>query len=907
MVRGKGVGKLPFVILAVAIIAIALMFTAFSDMFLTTLGETFNYYSEQKLFGMTLVPDVNILCIIQSETDIIDINNNRFRLTQKAPTIIDTFINFQVTGLTSTSSEIKHLDPKAEIKCDPQFEDVDSINLVGGWVNTKHEVQDQNGNFKTISSVTKSIPDFPRTIKGRLVQIPTDTVTAQEIENTANLMGVLSKNVQVKTTISTNVEILNSATGGKLNTGEQVITSAGYVKIIVDQPPPTTSQGRLVDITSINPTGGYCFLGTTTIGCGSTSQQQIDFTGGTMEMDVKGVLDNWTTSEGLPFLRIFDPRGQKVGSDVVMTSTPRDLGNGQHEFKRVNFDIARTITENNIQSNKGTWIIEMHSNGDVRKSLTGQTVIDRKTFILQDLSPLVPDEEEQQPNCSGGQIIEDGMCKDPKNTEPPSTEQCPTTAELDTYSKSLTVEQLALGVIAFEDLTPLNACQQKQLDSLNKEGERRGLDLTIPETPEGITGTTAQIRYVANYEPTGAESNEGCQDIKIVPPKGVEIQTFQLVGLGGTKCDGFRFGNIELRPVLNFGDNLKNIQIDKSSFDIPHKLFMSVNNPFPTNPTFDCNIQSANIPSTCVVSNHVFEDDPSVSFTNDEVTPLFEPTDRETSGEYQLSFVEIDAGSLENKLRNAGIVLKDGDTYSYMLFIAGTFDLTVNGQPVKGVLPPLTFSQQFSYQEYGGIICDNETEFFDSTAKECKPLQLDTCTPPSVRNPQTQLCEIINDDGSRTTCPEIPECKGNENIVVLDEKDACDNNLLECQPIEGEPIPRTPDGELPILIPPTNDKCPSMYSLNALGNCQLIGSGTTCEGDGCEPKGTTSGSGLCDLDSDFNFGQCFASLFAPEGEGKGFQISGITQTAIIIVVLVMILVIVIAVIVRKYRGGINPF
>ena len=899
MVKGKGIGKLPLVFLGIAVIAIVLLFTVFSSSFLTTLGETFNYYAEQKIFGMTLVPNVNILCTIQSETDIIDVNNNRFRLTQKAPTIIDTFTNFQVTGLTTTSSEIQHLDPKAEVKCDPQVVDV-SINLVGGWVNTRHEVQDQNGNFKTISSVTKSIPDIARSVKGRLVEIPTDIVTAQEIENTANIMGVLSKNVQVKTTISTNLEITTSATGTRLNTGGQVISSAGYVKIIVDQPPPTTSQGRLVDITSIDPTGGYCFLGTTSIGCGSTSQEQIDFTGGTMEMTVKGVLDNWTTAEGLPFLRVFDPRGQKVGTDIVMTSTPVNLGNGQHEFKRINFDIARVINENNIATNKGTWIIEMHSNNDVRKSLTGQTVIDRKTFILQDLSPLVP---EEQPNCSAGQIIEDGKCVTPTNTQPPSTEQCPTSAELDEVSKTLTDDELILGIQFFNTKTSLNSCEQSQFNSYQNEATRRGL--VIPETQVGVTGTTAQIRYVANYEPTGAESNEGCQDIKTVPPQGVEIQTFQLVGFGGTTCDNFRFGNIELRPIINFGDNLKNIQINKASFNIPHKLFMSVNNPYPTNPTFDCNIQSANIPATCTVSNHDFTNDPVVDFTADEVVAILEPTDRETSGEFQLSLVEIDANSLENKLRNAGILLKDGDNYSYMLFITGTFDLTVNGQPVKGVLPPLTFSQQFTYQEYGGIICNNETEFFDSVAKECKPLQRETCTPPSVRNPVTQLCEIIDDDGGRTVCPAIPVCSSNENLVVLDELDACKNNLLECQPIEGEPIPKTTGGELPILIPPVNNSCPSMYSLNALGNCQLIGSGTTCVGEGCQPKATTTGSGLCELDSDFNLGQCFASLFAPEGEGQGFQITGTTITAITVVVLVMILIIVIAVIIRRRRGGIR--
>ena len=169
--NGIGIGKVGIIAIALIVIASFGVIVMTQQGLLTSLQSDIGFFAEKINIPMTLVKNVNILCTVDPNIEIIDINNVKFPFSNAQPSVIDLFTNFQVTGLTTTSSEIKSLNPRVDVKCDPQTVDV-SINLAGGWTNTKWEVEDQNGIYHTISQITQSIPTVVRSIKSTTVQIP---------------------------------------------------------------------------------------------------------------------------------------------------------------------------------------------------------------------------------------------------------------------------------------------------------------------------------------------------------------------------------------------------------------------------------------------------------------------------------------------------------------------------------------------------------------------------------------------------------------------------------------------------------------------------------------------------------------------------------------------------------------
>jgi len=886
MARKKsGIGKFGLIGIIVVVISIVGLILTTQQSFISSAQENFGFFVERITIPMTLVKNVNILCVVDPNIEILDVNNVKFPFSNAQPSIIDLFTNFQVTGLVTTSSTIKELIPTVSVKCDPQVVDV-SINLAGGWTNTKWEVEDQNGVYKTISQITQSIPSTVRSIKSTTVNIPSDPVTASEIEKIANLQGILSKNVKVRMTFSTNLVVLTSATGTLQNTGGVSSASSGYVKIIVSQPPPTSSQGKLVDITAVNPSAGFCFDGGASTSCATSTTKEVP-NGGTMTLTVTGKLDQWTTTEGLPFIRIYGSDGRQVGTDIIMTTQGATDSTGT-TFQRINFDIAKIISTTSIATSKGTWNIEMHSNSDIRKSSTGTAIVDRYPFTLKDVTQVTA------PICTGGQIVDTttNKCVTP-SPEPPSEPTCDADTVYQAEADKLTDDVLKLTITTLEGITSRTTCQQKQLDIYKAEATSRGLDTGVT-TGAGITEAKVFANVIGQFAPSGASPNP-CQDIRQVPEIGLSLPTaFQLTGTGG-KCSGYRWVETEIRPVIDFGSVVKDVSI--SSVVMDHDLFISKNSPFPEKVEFDCIGGSATplTPKTCVIKNYdATKLVPIAGLKFDQVTKINQFTDQATSGQYQLSLVKFTEGDIVDQIRIAGQTLQVNDIYSYMLVANGVFTGTYQGKNIVGIVAPLAITQDFTFTE--GVLGCNANESYDQASNICKPIQKRTCVAPTVYDEATDSC--VGGTDPPVECSEIPECIIGETLENTGRKDACTFDIYECKPVEVGINSPLPEDQPKILSPNQSGGCISGYVLNTLKQCQLIGSSIDDP-----PEGTSTGGGFCDAET-YDFGKCFASLFKPKGdETGGFQITGATLLGIIIFVVVIIILVIVAVVIRRRRGG----
>ncbi len=439
------------------------------------------------------------------------------------------------------------------------------------------------------------------------------------------------------------------------------------------------------------------------------------------------------------------------------------------------------------------------------------------------------------------------------------------------------------------------------------------LDDDMMEVDQTTGDVVAKIKYLEKYVASSSDTNRSCTNEGEVPEGGIALPTFQLIGQGDI-CKDQQFSEVELTPTLDFGssETLATIVIDKSSVRLDHKLFMSINNPFPDNPTFACSNAEGAKPN-CSVSNYAPANDPNVSLTVNEITAILNPVDAQTSGEYQLSKIVLTSGNLEQKLRSAGVLPKQDDIYSYMLQVSGIFSATVNGVSTTVIVPTMVITQDFKFNELESG-CNLEVSFIDENG-QCMPTPRE-CTPPQELNPATNSCETPPDEGcpagthlegtecvinpSPKQCEPIPTCGDGETHDVTGQQDACGFEILQCVLIEDVDGGDDIDGK-PVLLPPTSTGgCLSQYFLNAFGNCQLIGSGSNNNNE--DPDGDADNEGQ-------SFAQFLAGLFSGDSDADtpSFTLSGATGQAVMVVVLLAIIIIIIAIIVRRRRGQGIPF
>jgi hypothetical protein len=459
-----------------------------------------------------------------------------------------------------------------------------------------------------------------------------------------------------------------------------------------------------------------------------------------------------------------------------------------------------------------------------------------------------------------------------------------------------------------------------------------------PTTTSGVIG---KIEYVARFSSTSDTTNRDCTDSGSIPTSGVGVQTFQLISGQGT-CGGNQFADVEIRPIIDFGTVTANV--DKGSVLLDKKLWVSVNNPFPASPTFDerCTVGLTGFPTNCIVNNHDFTlNTKEVFFNIAEFTDVRTFRNAQTNtGIYDIALLTMDGAGLEKKITNAGLPLKDGDEYSFMVQTITLFDATVGGSAVKGVIPPIVYHHTFNYKEIGAE-CDLTISFIDNeegspTFGTCKPRAPNECPNGEERDPVSNTClpiksptdpcplatQVESPVGSGTCitpqptqCEPVPVCSATEKLDTTGVNDDCGFAILTCIPKVTTPVDGCMNGLVrdtttgQCVIPPPNIKppnenggCDPLYILNAFGNCQLIGSGG--EGDGGSGGGGSGEVNFCALDQFFtNPSRCFAQVFNPDGDQEGLMISGATQTAVVVAGLVVVLLIVVAVIVRLRRRG----
>ena len=545
-----------------------------------------------------------------------------------------------------------------------------------------------------------------------------------------------------------------------------------------------------------------------------------------------------------------------------------------------------------------------------------------------------------QPSCS--KIVTPTPTPTPT---PTTTTTCPTDATILSQSKTKTDSQLLQEVTVLkgkldQGLT-LSPCENSTYNYDSQELKTRNVSTTpTPTTPlTGLGGSKAKIEYISHFASTDTTTNRPCQVLGDIPKEGVEITPFQLISSSGT-CGGNQFTDFELRPVMDFGSN--KVTVDKTSFKLDVKMWISLNNNFPATPTFDvtaCEITTNTPPTDCKITDFDFtKDTKSILFAQGEVSQVTSFRSS-TPTIYDIIYIKQDAGQLEQKLKSAGFTPKDGDNYSVLIQVLGTFKGTKDGTAFNGKIPATAYTQSFSYKAIESS-CDLTVSFEqptttvlpngqEQTTVQCVARDTNTCpTAGEIFDPVSKTCsakpdpscngiQIKNDAGVCVDPPEpkicvgadLPTCQSDEKYSETGRFDICGFAILECIPKATEEMgcpanqiknPQTLicEPEKPVTVEKTpSGGCPPEYELNEFGVCQLIGSGT----HGKEPpNGGQITNDYCKSDANFDFGKCFTQVF---GGSNKLQATGITSDILIVVVLIAVLLIVVAIVIRIRRGS----
>ncbi len=857
------------------------LFGGVTDVFPTTTNNE-DFWSIPASFYFAITPKDGIHCWIASTITQGNIDNTREVLASNKGLGVQLF---EITGgITTSAKEVKFVKYSPVMSCQDQSGQGRDIRLVGGTIRIESFVKDKTtGIEKRVDTKFATIPALNRNLNvatgGGNVQLPTLISQASTIESFISVPDTVASRfigITFKTSSYAQLNVVGSFTP----VADLTTAIGGTLKFInpdFGSSLPPTEKGTQVTMTSINPITHHYISDSGEVPAGITSSKSIVTLNDEMRVTFKGTQDNWTGAEGLPTITVKDPRGIIRGSGIPMT-TINTLSGGLTEFSRINVPLPFQITDNNIDFVKGTWTAEMHQ--------AGRTQIGVKTFALLDSRPEVIDPE---PTCNTDEVLVEGKCV-------PIVEQCPagtsgtfpdcsdgTTCEDRTEQGEAIAGMTNQEVIdTFNDLNAkrlagtITGCETTTFQLISAEVTKRGLNTTTPPTPIGSIGT-AFIRYSSSLtDPTGGGGGGGCPLSGQVPTTALPLINLQLLGLG--TCDGLRFGSVELTPSLDFGDNVKNIQIDSSSITLQQDLFLAKNNPYPAKPVIECTTPTRSNIGTCSVQNHDFDNDGTgnIQIGSKEVTFVRNFVDKDTRGDYEIVEVLFRESALIDKIQRNGVALADGDEVSLLYVIWGTFSGTNSGEQFIASIPAMTFVQSFTFATgISGAECEAPSQRVvfdnDGTVTEvggdsgqciaCPELEglglVDSCpfVPPEMcpagttgTFPDCQviiICNLPNEiiDGVcrpplDESCPNSgevrdpvtnvcrapkmcnvdPICTATEKFQVTALLDDCGGNILIC-------VPKTPK--------PTIEPCPDPNTQfrDSLGKCVTIKPNDCNEGE----------------------------------------------------------------------------
>jgi len=823
---------------------------------------------------------------------------------------------FSVTAPQDELLEIVDIDLTGTIVCEPVGSSF-SIDVVGGSVTYIWKTRNEAGTEVQIKRQDKAIPTFARNaING--VKLPSGSVFATEIENAVNLQTFRDKTVPITADVSYNILLKTSATGDLFNSGQITSQAGGTVKVVSETAtPPPTPQGRNVDITTVIPSQ-VNFVGTAT-----PSGNQIG-EGDFITIRAIGILDDWQASEGNPFVNVKAPNGQILLINKVMT--PTGTTGSISSFSTGNFQITNlAVRENNIAGFDGAWIVEMHSNNDVRG------VVDSMNFALVDAR--TPDTTLPPTTCTINEEPDQmGGCK-PKETTTVPTFTCPSISAMGLFVSSATSNELLDKKTELDELQSQGDTQQcvsNFLQLVNQEILIRGIE-TPPTT--GVSSTKAFIEYLSAHAPKGTEQS-GCTiplsgTVGRIPTEGITVTGFQLIGMGAP-CEGNTWQNTQLDIIIDFGEDVKEFVIDDTNFDLEHRLFISVNNPYDI-PTFNCpaNVNPSLLPN-CTVKNHNFLNDKvgQVGLRFDQVAEINEFIDRDLGDpRLQLAHINLQNNLIKDAIQKDHILL-DGDKVEVLYYTWGKFGGTFKGNPVNGVFLPMSYIQKFTWDNQGvQTKCPDGENLRED--RECKPEGTDICelpnkrdvddvcrSPPKTTNGVTTNGELICEASLKEN---QPVCTAEQSEVPTGVTDDCDIPFYECKAKSDPKViekpeptvctaPQVSDGMGGCIdkpadkIPKVNDMCPAMYlpDPNDSTMCKLIGS--DLKGGDDEPKGDGSGASLCEKG---DLGACFAEAIRKLQEGlPSFTFgTGIDPIIFVGIAIAVIALIAVGIIIRRRRGA----
>ena len=310
--------------------------------------------------------------------------------------------------------------------------------------------------------------------------------------------------------------------------------------------------------------------------------------------------------------------------------------------------MSPTIFDSNIDQMKGVWKVAMKSKNDVRR------ITDTLTFLLQDARGTTPPIE---PSTCDPPLVSDGMggCKmgDPVVVIPTIT--CPSLADMATFISTATNAELLAKKVeldALQDQGNTQLCVTQFLTFVDQEIAIRGIIVTTPTT--GTSSVNAFIEYLSAHAPKGSETS-GCNipssgTVGRLPTSGIAITGFQLLGFG--TCEGNIWQNTQIDIVLDFGDDVQDFVIDDTALGLDHKMLISVNNPYPTNPTFSCT-PSSNPTGIgfCILDGHNFLLDKigDIALSDSQVQDTFEFFDQARGDpRVQLAHVNLQNNFIKN-------------------------------------------------------------------------------------------------------------------------------------------------------------------------------------------------------------------------------------------------------------------
>lgn len=898
----------------VAVIAIVIgivMFTPidFSGLILgevsTTIEQTFGYHGITPLAfictGTNCALDERALCTFESSIDARLENGDLIEFSSSSPTpasIVGQLLT--VTGTQTGSEKITLLIPDLEIVCSNQ-QGASSMRVASGSkVDYIWETRDRFGATRGIKSGSLTIPTGQELI-ARNTQLPSRsaTVSDTEIENVVNLQAgdLIGKTVPV--TVTFYPEIFVEVNGIQGSQFESRITSSwadgvyssNWVRVTNDElisPTSPTTQGSKVEITLIKP-NQFNYYGNEKSTLSPTSGELG--TNSRITFSVTGVLDNWTSAEGIPTVQVKTPKGQVIVAPTPMSSqTPKALANGDTEFKKINLVVPVQITDNVISTLRGQWTVEMISNQNIRQ------VTDVKTFTLNDArtmsTPTNPDE-----GTGGGTTT-------PTPTEP----ICPfgsTNTQVQAGANSATNQEIIdvgrqLGQKVDQGIV-FTACENFHAFWINVELQERGLSLEEQQITSAPV--VSKILFDIRHAPTDQSPN-GCTDADEIPRGGIPVIGFELQSIGQSTCQGSQFVETTLTPVVDISGDTGSFRILTQDIGIKESFDIFVNSPLPDVPLVVTGDRSGSTLPTCTIKNY---DQTRGRVDN---VPFRIPSQAGTSGLssdnlVRLARVNYGFDDILNPINsaNSGISLKEGDIVSVVYTINGKFTGSKDNAPITGIVDCMAFTQEFTYSESGEgnpmsktRTCDPDTEVRSADGLSCEPnpklltqADCDKLTEeigvPFVL--QNGMCIDQQDGSSKCSDSSTLQCSADEEPRSTGEVDACQRVVIECVPkvqVQEEDEEETPMQQTP-------SDCKEGEAFNQITKrCVSINTKEDPNGGG------GSNSGYCE--GNFDLAECARELT----EDLPFlQIVGGATGAFMILAVLVIGIIIFGVI-RRRRG-----